>query len=376
MKKNFWILLIVILVSGCAYNSPENEESSTQSESMSNTEQKTGDFDFPEKLECEEGNVKFNCEVEIDANLKTEKIYTATASQCEINVENAFDELYSEITDYDTYEYEEKNEYGNTVQTATYVDKNETSFSFGPMSSKLSFMKMDKMPYILSAFRLDESYDDYNANLFSIENQLSFATREETYSDLITLFEKIGAPTEYKYKAYALDYNTLKTEEKHEDMDGNDDQSSYKKEWSSDDDAYYFVMRQCFEKLPVYHVYAEIFSTEADMNTPVQAVISSEGLESLDIEKIFTFTDKKEVINMVSLDDVVTTVSNKYNQILGDGTYEITYVELYYYVDLSGETGTYEVYPCWILKGVEMKNDGESNIQIIIDAQTGEELIP
>ena len=135
-------------------------------------------------------------------------------------------------------------------------------------------------------------------------------------------------------------------------------------------------MRQCFEKLPVYHVYADTFATEADINTPVQAVISSEGLESLDIEKIFTFTDKKDVINMVSLDDVVTTVSNKYNQILGDGTYEITSAELYYYVDLSGGSGTYQVFPCWILKGVEMKSNGKSNIQVIIDAQTGKELIP
>ena len=159
------------------------------------------------------------------------------------------------------------------------------------MSSKLSFMKRDKMPYILSAFRLDESYDDYNADMYSTESQLKFATREEIYANLITLFEKINAPTEYNYKAYALDHEILKSQENHEDMDGNDDKSSYKAEWSSADDSYYFVMRQCYEKLPVYHVYADIFSMEADINTPVQAVVSTEGLESLDIEKIFSFYD-------------------------------------------------------------------------------------
>ena len=193
---------------------------------------------------------------------------------------------------------------------------------------------------------------------------------------LITLFEKINAPTEYNYKAYALDHEILKSQENHEDMDGNDDKSSYKAEWSSADDSYYFVMRQCYEKLPVYHVYADIFSMEADINTPVQAVVSTEGLESLDIEKIFSFSEKKEVEGLVSFDEVAATVSKKYNQILGAGTYEITSAELYYFVDLSSGAGIYKMYPCWILKGKEVKSVGTSNIQVIINAQTGEEIIP
>ena len=135
-------------------------------------------------------------------------------------------------------------------------------------------------------------------------------------------------------------------------------------------------MRQCYEKLPVYHVYADIFSMEADINTPVQAVVSTEGLESLDIEKIFSFSEKKEVEGLVSFDEVAATVSKKYNQILGAGTYEITSAELYYFVDLSSGAGIYKMYPCWILKGKEVKSVGTSNIQVIINAQTGEEIIP
>lgn len=378
MKKYFVIVFaILILMTGCGNSDSAIDSNSLKNENKNNAESDALKYpNFPENYEYKDENVKFDCNIEISTDLKTKKIYTATANQCEINVDNAFNELYSQIVDYETYEYEEKNEYGNTVKTATYVDRNETSFSFGPMSSKLSFMKMDKIPYILGAFRLDESYDDYNANLYSTESQLSFATREETYSNLMTLFQKIGAPTEYKYKAYALDHNTLKSEEKHEDMDGNIDNSSYKTEWSSVDDSYYFVMRQYFEEIPVYHVYADIFSTESDMNTPVQAVISSEGIESLDFEKVFCFSDKKAVTNMVPFDKVTTAVANKYNQILGTETYEITSAELYYYVDLSSGTGTYDVYPCWILKGNELQNDDKSNIQIIINAQTGEEIIP
>lgn len=378
MKKYFvGLLSIVLLLTGCSNSTPSTDTDPTQSEIEYTTEVEELTYpNFPERYEQEDGNVSFNCTIKISTDLNTKKLYTATANQCELNVTAAFNELYSQIADYETYEYEEKNEYGNTVKTTTYVDKNETSFSYGPMSSKLSFMKMDKMPYILAAFRLDESYDDYNADLYSTESELAFASREETYTDLMTLFQKIDAPTEYAYKAYALDQDTLKSQEKHEDMNGNNDPSSYKTDWSSTDDCYYFVMRQCFEEIPVYHVYADIFSMESDMNTPVQAVISSEGIESLDIEKIFSFSNKKTVTNLMPFDKVAASVSYKYNQLSEVGTYEITSAELYYYVDLSSGTGTYDVYPCWILKGTELQNSDSNNIQIIINAQTGEEIIP
>lgn len=378
MKKYcMGVLAALALLTGCGSSDSTLGANSSQNESISKIESEDLEYpDFPQNFEYEEGNVKFDCEVELNTDLKTEKLYTATANQCEINVDNAFNELYSQITDYETYEYQEKNEYGDTVKTATYVDKNETTFSFGPMSSKLSFMKRDKMPYIRSAFRLDEAYDDYNADVYSTESQLAFATREEAYTSLVTLLERIGASTEYKYKAYALDHETLKSEEKHEDMDGNDDKSSYKAEWTAEDDSYYFVMRQYFEGLPVYHVYAEIFLLESDINTPVQEVISSEGLESLDIEKIFSFSNKKVITGMASFNEVAAAVIHKYNQILGQGTYEIASAELYYYVDLSSGAGSYDVYPCWILKGEEVKNDERNMLQIIINAQTGEEIVP
>ena len=46
---------------------------------------------------------------------------------------------------------------------------------------------------------------------------------------------------------------------------------------------------------------------------------------------------------------------------------------MYYYVDLSSGMGTYDVKPVWILEGNEK---GGKNIQIILDAQTAEEILP
>ena len=379
-KKVTGILAAAVIagsLAGCGDSRTSIDADFAQGRNESDTEAVELTYpDFPENYKQEDGNVTFNCHIKIGTDLNTKKLYTATANQCEINVDHAFEELYSQITDYATYEYEEKNEYGSPVKTATYVDKNETSFSYGPTSSRLSFMKMDKMPYILAAFRLDESSEDYNADLYSTESQLAFASREETYADFMTLFQKIDAPTEYTYKAYALDHDTLKAQEKHEDADGNSDCSSYKTDWSSKDDCYYFVMRQCLEGIPVYHVYADLFSMEADMNTPVQAVISSEGIESLDIEKIFSFQDKKAVTDIMPFDKIAAAAADQYNQTAGAGTCEITSAELYYYVDLSSGTGTYDVYPCWILKGNELQNNDRNKIQIIMNAQTGEEIIP
>ena len=378
MRKNVKSLIGIIvcsmLLSGCSGTGDEDVSSPNNKENLDNA--KVQMQEFPNVYQKEEGNVVFDCNVIVESDLNTQKIYTATAQLQKIDTTKAFDKLYSNIEDYETYEYEEKNEFGEIVKTATYVDKYETAFSYGPLSSRLSYSKKIRLPYILSAFRLDENYDDYNAELYSTEKQLSFANREDVYNELMNLFQSIGAGTNYKYKAYALDHSVMESEECHTDMDGNIDNASYKVSWTEEDDCYYFVMRQLFEGIPVYHKYANHFIEESDMNTPVQVIVSAEGIESLDIEKIFTFDDVEQVENLVSFDQIAKTTSDKFNMILGNGRYTVTSAELYYYVDLSEGDGTYSVLPCWILKGMQDSNGETNNIQVIVDAQTGEEIIP
>ena len=47
---------------------------------------------------------------------------------------------------------------------------------------------------------------------------------------------------ETDYTGYALDYETMQTQEYYEDMDGNIDKSQYKAQWSGADDCYYSIL--------------------------------------------------------------------------------------------------------------------------------------
>ncbi len=45
-------------------------------------------------------------------------------------------------------------------------------------------------------------------------------------------------------------------------------------------------------------------------------------------------------------------------------------------MDLSSGAGVYETKPVWIFKGTEINGKEEKEIQVIVDAQTGKEIVP
>ena len=79
---------------------------------------------------------------------------------------------------------------------------------------------------------------------------------------------------------------------------------------------------------------------------------------------------------MLPIDAIVKTAADKYAQLLGSSTYEMTNAELYYYVDLSSGMGIYDVKPVWIIKGIEDSGEKQKMIQVTIDAQTAKEIVP
>lgn len=223
---------------------------------------------------------------------------------------------------------------------------------------------------------LDPADERYNADLYSTEEQLPFMSREDAFQIIDKTLTEAGIEFKHSYTGYALDYNCMQSQEYHEDMDGNIDQANYKNQWSASDEGYYFCINQIYRGLPLYHVYCEIFTDMADANAPIQAFISKDGIEYLDIEKIFEISDEGMSVPLAAVDVIAETVANKYNQILGNATYEITEAELCYYVDLSSGAGIYDVKPVWIVKGIEKSEQKEQGIQTIIDAQTAKEIIP
>lgn len=372
MKGLLYLVITVfsLSLSGCKKAETESDRGQDAEQSVGTKESQTADFptDFNETI----GNVTFHMDIHVNADLTEAPAVTAKAQMQKVNQEKAFQLFYSGMDTYDTYDYEEKDEYGKNAHSVTYVSPEETTLAYGPKSCKFEYMERDLMPYVLTAF-VPFQDERYNADLYSTEAQLSFMNREEAFETIGKALKEMDINMEADYTGYALDHKTMQSQEHHEDIDGNVDKSQYKSGWSEKDDCYYFCVNQTYKGLPVYSVYNEMFTDAEDTNAPIQAVVSREGIEWLKIETAFTFLDEKGGVSLADMDAVVKAAADKYNQVLGQAEYEITRAELYYYVDLSSGMGTYEAKPVWILAGNEK---GGRNIQVIIDAQTAEELVP
>ena len=386
MKKLLYMIILMVVVaslSGC--NKIEQEQESkmevnsvTENEvEANNIEESVSGYaaSFPENYTAVVENVEFDMEIVVDADLMREGLISGKATLQKVNEDIAFEHLFKGISDYEVYTYEGENEFGETVDSVAYRKPKDTydiQFTYGPESSKLGYY--GDSYYIKTTFIADTKDERYNADLFSKEADLSFMSRSEAFRMVENLLKEIGIEAEYEYVGYALNYETMQSEEYHEDINGNVDKSAYKGQWSKEDDSYYFFINQMYRQLPVYYKYYELFTEVTDMNMPIQAIVAKDGIKELDIQKVFTFSEEKEIEEVASIEEIAATVADKFNQILGTGTYETTEARFYYYVDVASGQGEYEVKPIWIIKGTEKK--GGQSVQIIIDAQNAKEILP
>ncbi len=381
MKKKLSFAITILFfaaLTGCGNkeNIKDNVQDFETTEIMDDKDASSDGISFPARYENIIENVTFSMDIIVDADLAEEIPVIAKAQMKKVDAGQAFDLLFSNNDTYETYEYEENDEYGKKVKTGTYVSPEETTLSYGPVSSQMTYMQKTLMPYIRSAFVLDDEDERYNADLYSKEKQLTFMDREKALQIVSNALTKMNVTFEYDYTGYALDYATMQSQEYHEDIDGNIDNAGYKEKWSVSDEGYYFCINEIYRGLPICHVYCEIFTDIKDANAPVQAFVSQNGIEYLDIEKIFDISEEKTGVQLLPIDAIAETVANKYAQILGSSTYEMTNAELYYYIDLSSGMGVYDVKPVWIIKGMEESGEKQQAIQVIIDAQTAKEIVP
>lgn len=342
------------------------------SESNDNISMKTESF--PISYQKTDGKVTFDGEISYSA---IDNLCTCNAKMKKINKQG--EEIFlNQEDDYEEYNDDVLDEFGNTKSSTTYMNSyNGFYLSPGNYSSNLYYTRGNSYYYnICSAFRMQKKFNDYNADKFSTEKSLAFMNQNDAFDQINNTLNQLGMGADYEYVCYALDCEKMKQEEIHYDMNGNVDTSENKGAWTEADDTYYFAIRQTYNKTPVYYPYVNTFVEEEIENYPINCLIDKDGIISLNIDQIFTFSDAVAVEEIASFDDVFDSVSAKYNDILGDSSYAFDSAELTYYVDLSSQDGEYKVYPIWIIKGNEIANGTYSPIQVCVDVQTGNEVIP
>ena len=80
-----------------------------------------------------------------------------------------------------------------------------------------------------------------------------------------------------------------------------------------EDDCYFYTAVQLQEGLPIYFG-SQDFPEDEEGNRPIHALCSANGIERLDVSRLYSFSEPGEAVSLLDLDTIVQTVSKKYPQ--------------------------------------------------------------
>lgn len=357
---------LCISLAGCSNDSKTPPQTSTSSEaetseSVSEESDPSGiGIEIPERYDKEADNVSFKTDVIVSANVRENGLRKLSATVQKPDPVKVFDCLMgdTEIRE----KNEEENNYWYEGVNNEILTINNTSIGFST----------NFYAYVSNAFRLQQGYSDYNADKYELDKDLEFASRQEAFENIRQAMETMGIGIEEQYKCYVLEHSMLQSEEYAMDISGNVDQASYKGSWTQDDDAYYFVINQKYSDTPAYHVFYDSFPMAADENAPVQVLYNKDGIQFLQLEKVFTFTEQENNYDLKPFEEIAQVIETKYGMLLDGSTYTVNQAMLYYMENKISEE-KYEVVPVWIFNTVDSETG--KTLQDIVNAQTGEEII-
>ena len=110
----------------------------------------------------------------------------------------------------------------------------------------------------------------------------------------------------------------------------------------------------------------------ADENAPIQVLYNKDGIQFLQLEKVFTSTEQEGNYDLMPFEEIAEVIETKYEAQADGNTYSVRRATLYYMENKVNEQ-EYEVVPVWIFNTVQ--NETGKNLQDIVNAQTGEEII-
>ena len=362
-KLKYIIPMLMLTMTACASSSDsketiaESKAVTSESDDTASAEQVNGSF--PKRLDMEIDRVKFDAEVlaHSSENMKA-KSYEATLRK--FDKEKLKEKFLSSIEEPETISSEDPD---------SYYGKKDEFLAVYPTGI---FFYTDFYKYVNHTFSLFE--DDRNAEMYMKDTDFDFASRDEAKESILKELDSVGAGlgSEFFLNMYSLDYETMKENEKVIDMEGKPDKSAYKPEWSSKDNCYYLCIRQSVNGIPVGYKYADADENINEYNAPIQILYSSSGIEFINIDRMFDFSDKNEEVVLADMDKVSDCIAKKYNDILNKSKYSVNKLELHYICVKESES-KYTVRPAWV---ATMSVPGETTqFQMIIDAQTAKELI-
>lgn len=221
----------------------------------------------------------------------------------------------------------------------------------------------------------DERFDSYNLDKYSLDKELSFGSRDEIFKWIKKTFkDAVGIDVSDNYKAYALDHKTL-YQEQNAHLDLIEEGGSATDQWSEEDDAYYFVLCQDVDGVPIYQEeYGDIFEGIGVDYTQLTVLYNKNGWLDFWAERGYCIEKTEEEQKIISLEQALESLNRKFELNVDQGEeWNINHISLQLVpVHINGNN--YEIKPVWMFQGINPKiMFGFFNI--MIDAVSGKEIV-
>lgn len=373
-KKNIFLIIALLCLGcgGCAKESSRTEiESEISSEEIGQTESKVSKQEFPERFEKTINGVSFDMEIRISEDADIENLHRMTATLQHPDIEKAKAVFAAGKT-----VVEERNETGSGedgIEFPCYVAHYEDD-AFLNIGTNLTYSHIPVFEKINGAFRM---YSYYNAERYGKDVVLKVGDPQTIFERVLKTIRDGGYELENAvYDYYALDYETMAEEFMMFDKTGkalNTEGIS----WGVEDECYFYTAVQLHEGLPIYFG-SQDFPEDEEGNRPIQVLYSANGIERLEISRLYAFSEPGEMASLLDFDRIVKTVSKKYGEIVGP-SYTVKRAELYK-MPVKSADSTYDVKIVWLFEVWESGTDSDTGEEyeftqyMFVDAIDGTEV--
>lgn len=379
IKKLYILLLICLILSACS----EKLDSSDNDNLKSNIDNKSiSNYD-----EIENNYTRISENIVLEKDISSVEIKDKDFNIIPVKIKSFDFDKFSSMLFNNTIPIVNNED---SFTTYTYEDK-ELIIYEGSITYKTSLSNY------INEIIITDDLPSKNIDNFK-KDSLEFMTKRQAIDKATEFLDKLEISYLKEPKVYALDVNTLiKEQDLYQKEIEQDDwfkemqqkgKIKLKDEWKTSDECYYLFFDVSLENTKIYpnsYTIQESNGFPVD-GSKIEIMISQDGIIYCDIGVIYEkINSETKHAKIISLDDMLDIVSEKYNQIILENPITIKNISLQYCVvptkidrDSSGTiiNQEFEMVPAWILNTVQTVNARgktiKENIDIIINAQTGD----
>ena len=263
--------------------------------------------------ESESGKVRFQCELEVPENWNGKEIPKFILESVHF--------VDSEKTYANFVEGKEILEHYNTPASDLYPEENYyvladgtnvgIGMEFGVSTEKSAY-------YAQIGVTNTENMEKFTSATESIVND------QDAVQKVKETLENAGYAVEnLVFQTSSLSADILREIENQYVAEGLLEESKRKPEWTNEDDVCIVYARQTVSGIPVYHelsVMAQALAYDTPESSPVVAVCSTRGIESLRVYGLYDFQEDGENVPLKGFDEIAATVETKYENLLDEST--------------------------------------------------------